>query len=278
LWREHRFSTFTVCSCLRSRTMALKYFSYPDLGDEDLEQALALEAEQALQMPSDDIALDWHVNPPEAGVSAGEGRAHAAGFMVAVPRAEVDRHLAILETAGVYPVVLDVACLAVCNLYLTLGGLEPQGGPTGIVHLSPRCADMALLSPDRHLYPSTFFARRSCWNEATDYLAKTIADEIKYYQFRVRRQPVERLILTGNAGVEDASVRPESESGPEPGTEASEESLLGKISKATGLTVTQWDPFRELRVRSRHLQGLMDAEPGFGPMLAVSLGLALRKN
>jgi hypothetical protein len=54
--------------------------------------------------------------------------------------------------------------------------------------------------------------------------------------------------------------------------------LLEEIHGATGVPVMQWDPVRELAVKSRRLQSALAAQPDLGPLLAVCLGLALRRN
>jgi Tfp pilus assembly PilM family ATPase len=274
LWRLQKLPTFTVCSCLRSRSIALKYFSYPDLAGEDLESAVSLEAEQALQLPVGDIAFDWHLNSRGEGAGQpGQGPA-AEGFLVAAPRADVDRHLAILDKAGVYPVIVDVACLAVCNLFVRVKGSGRPDEATGIVHLSPKSADMALVCGGR-LYPSTFFARRAGWTEGVDFLAKNIAEQLKYYEFRVGLKRVTQLVFTGcvsfpgsrDTGGADASSSP-----------TPEQCLVAEIQKATGVPASMWDPTQALAVKNDRLREALGGSGRIGPLLAVSLGLALREN
>ena len=271
LWKVNRFATYTVCSCLRNPSLTLKYFSYPRLSPEDLKATLLLEAEQTLQLPQDQVVIDWHINP--ANGDHGNSQSGIHGTLIAVPRESVERHVRLLHRASLYPVILDVGCMAACNLFLTMRGLENRDDVVGVVHLSAHTADIAILSWGSSVYPRTFFARQGPWEKAIDYLVENVIDELRYYQFKLRKPPVQRLILTGR--IPDSPP-----DGPALPTGTSTERLratpcLNDIRKATGLPVEVWNPLESVTLDgpfARHAK----EHAHLGPLMSVSMGLALR--
>jgi len=256
LWRENGFSTYTVCSCLRSRSAVLKYFKYPNLSEDELSSALRLEAEDALQLSLDKIVIDWHVNRRSADGEAGNGQRDTEGVLVAFPRSEVDRHLAVLQSAGLYPVVVDTACMAVSNLFFELGGRRNPDEVECLINLAKKFVDVAILFDDKCIYPRTIISRSAVWEEAVDYLIANLKDALKFYQFKLRQKPVQRLILCGRI--------------------PSKEDFLNKLQETVGLPVEIWDPLGDMAVR---LGGRSRAflEGGVNSLLVTSLGLALRR-
>jgi len=54
---------------------------------------------------------------------------------------------------------------------------------------------------------------------------------------------------------------------------------LGRVmTDRVGLPVEVWDPLSRLAIKGRRLRRRLERSPGLGPLLAASLGLALRRN
>ena len=98
LWKKIRMPTRTVCNGLYTRSLCLKYFKYPDLAPRELTSALQLEAEESLQLPPEQIALDWHLNRPKNDPYTQRGE-QLHGVLVAVAKKEVNRQLNLLKQA-----------------------------------------------------------------------------------------------------------------------------------------------------------------------------------
>ena len=137
----------------------------------------------------------------------------AEGLLVAAPRKDIDRHLALLEMAGLSPVIVDIGCMAVCNLFLALNGPARIPGAVCLLNLSTHTADMAVLMKDGWMYPHMLVSRSTAWEGSADYLCAHISDVLKYYHFKLRREPVQRLVLTvripqarGDAGCANTSL------------------------------------------------------------------------
>ena len=253
LWQIAGLYTYTVSTCLRSHSLVLRYFHYPNLLAHELESALWLECEETLQLPREEMAMHWHENRYTA--APGEGPDGREGVLVAAPRSDVTRQLSALEAAGLYPVVMDVACMAVGNLYQALRGTAQAAAPVCLVNLAGRSADILILFDGASIYPRSVFSPTGPWAQTVDYLVVNIHDVLKYYQFKLRRDPVTQVLLTGQV----------------PGDQAFQK----RIGEAVGVKVDVWDPLSEIQVkRSKAMQALGSAG---GPAMATSLGLALQR-
>ena len=258
LWATAGMPTSTVCVRVRSPALVLRYFRLTNLAEHEWASALWLKAEEALQMSRGDIAADWHLNRrPRAGQRAGAGDV-VEGLLVAAPRVDVDRTLDMLLLAGLYPVIVDVGCLAACNLVVALSPETVAAEPVCVVNLSRYAADIVVLFREGAVYPHTVSRRVSSWDESVPYLCENILDVLKYQEFKLHEDPVRRVLLTGRMPESDPSgVR---------------------IAEAIGVPVEKWDPLKHVSVRRRRLARVLDRELDLGPLLATSMGLALRRD
>lgn len=253
LWRSRAFGTMSVVSCFRSPSLTLKNFRHPNLSKTELAATLRLEAEEALRVPPQKIAMDWQITD---GPSVGAGQEKGDGILVAAPREEVERHLELLRMAGLYPVVLDVGVLAIGNLYTAIEELPPAAAPVCIANLGNRTADIAILYHDGFIYPRVVFSPAADWRTVADQLSGHIQDMMKYSEFKLRRDSVKRVMLCGSVP-EDGSFR-------------------RGVSEGVGLPCEVWNPIAKLAPGLRVNRLLSGKHAEMGPALATCLGLALR--
>ncbi len=256
VWRKFGIPVYTVCSCLRSQSLILKYFRYPKLSPQELRSAVRLEAEESLQLPLEELVVDVHVNRISGEEDGQTDEGGVEGVLVAVPRDAVERHVNILDMAGLYPVIVDAGALAVSNLFVQMKNRLVRGAVC-VVNLSTRSADIAILFERDCVYPRTVVSRSGGWEDAVDYLITNIKDGIKYYQFKLRNELVENVILTGQV----------------PKTEE----FLSRMRTEIGLPVELWDPMGEVAVAARkRARILRESGDSSGSLMTTCLGLALR--
>ena len=258
LWRQCKIPTTTVCSCMRSRAFAFHYFKYAKVSKEELASALWLQGEEMLQMPRKDIAIDWRLNRAEGNSRDPSGETATEGILFAAPLKAVEHHLEILEMAGLYPVILDVGSLAIGNLFLELrdGVVAPE--TLCLMNLSDHVADVVIFRNCEWIYPHTIVFRTATWEQSMAYLCESVNDVLKYYQYKLRQEPVTRLVITGRI--------------PAP------EQLPAILQKGTGLPTEIWNPLPWLKVGVSGLARQLASDPHVGPLLATSLGLAMRRD
>ncbi|MBL7075961.1 MAG: pilus assembly protein PilM [Kiritimatiellae bacterium] len=253
LWKDTHLSCFTVTSCLRSPALIVRHFRFPSLNDDELASALSLEAEEVLQLDPGEIAMDWHEDVVEATAGDSRGR---EGILVAVPQQELFRHRSILEAAGLVPVVVDVGCTALGNVYMGLRGDECKEHAVCLVNLAGRTADLAILFDGNAMYPRCIMDVGD--SEARDrHLADSLTDVLKYYEFKLRRDPVSDLVITGQA--------------------PDMERLCENVQRRVGLPVSIWDPCQDMPVTSSRVRRMLDNRPEHGRALTAAIGVAMRR-
>lgn len=255
LWKMTRMPTRTVCNGLHTRSLCLKYFKYPDLAPRELTSALRLEAEESLQLPPEEIALDWHLNRPKNDPYTQLGE-QLHGILVAVSKKEVNRQLNILKKANLMPVMTDVGCTSLCNLFLALRGDKVnQQRAACVVNLSRYNADISILYNDHYIYPRTIISRSAEWSSKVQYLIENISDALLYYHVKVDKTPVTQLVLTGFV--------------PE------DPNFVGQIHDTIGLPTEVWSPLKDENfvVPASLRSAKHDV---VSPLMTTSLGLGLR--
>lgn len=256
LWKKTRMPTRTVCSGLHTRSLCLKYFKYPDLAPRELTSALNLEAEESLQLPPEEIALDWHLNRPKNDPYTQLGE-QLHGVLVAVDKKEVNNQLSLLKRAGLFPVITDVGSTSLCNLFLALRGDKVnENNAICVVNLSRYNADISILYNDHYIYPRTIISRSSEWSSKVQYLIENISDALLYYHVKVDKTPVTQLVLTGFVPQE-----------PE---------FVAQVHDTIGLPTEVWSPLKDDNFVVAHSVKSSKDHDVISPLMTTSLGLGLR--
>lgn len=257
LWRDVGIPTTAVVASLRSAAMVLRYFRFPAMPISEVRCALRLQAEECLQIPSEQVVVDWHVNPERPSNGSGLGKT-VEGVFAAAPLKDVERSLSVLLAAGLDPIVLDVRAMAIANLHAALGE-KSDDETTCLVNLSPHSADIVILSKSGAIYPHTVFCRASTWADAPAFLGQNIRDVMKYSEFKLDWFPVKRVILMGEMPPADGG-------------------FLTQVQEGVKLPVGTWDPLKRLIVKAKRVKDFLSSGSIHAPMLMPSLGLALRRD
>ncbi|MEE9369733.1 MAG: pilus assembly protein PilM [Pontiella sp.] len=256
LWKKCKMPTKTVCAGLHSRSLCLKYFKYPDLSPMELTSALKLEAEESLQLPPEKIMLDWHLNRPKNDPYTQLGD-QLQGVLVAVAKDQVNRQMQLLKKAGLYPVVMDVGCTSLCNLFLALRGDRVNAdNAVCVVNLSRFNADISILYNEHFIYPRTIISRSSEWATKIQYLIENISDALLYYHVKVDKTPVTQLVLTGFVPQD-----------PE---------FMAQIHDTIGLPTDVWSPLKDENFLIASSVKSSKEYDVVTPLMTTSLGLGLR--
>lgn len=256
LWKKTRMPTRTVCAGLHTGSLCLKYFKYPDLAPRELTSALNLEAEESLQLPPEQIAMDWHLNRPKNDPYTQLGE-QLHGVLVAVSKKEVNLQLNLLKKAGLFPVITDVGSTSLCNLYLALRGEKVNNdNAVCVVNLSRYSADISILYNDHYIYPRKIISRSAEWSTKVQYLIENISDALLYYHVKVDKTPVTQLVLTGFV--------------PE------EKEFVAQVHDSIGLPTNVWSPLMDENFVVSHGVKSFSNRDVVSPLMTTTLGLGLR--
>jgi Tfp pilus assembly PilM family ATPase len=248
-WKKAKLPSRTVCTCLHSRALAIRPFSYKNLNLDELANALSLEAEEALQKHPGEISLDWHLAPTAPDESG--HRTELAGTLVAAPLKTVQRHLNLIKAAGLYSVSVETSCTALYRLYCFLTRNQAPE-PVCAVNLGERTADILMCS-NGNSYPRTIFSAGDGWEDNADYLVNNIQDALLYYDLKRKHAPVSKILLTGQIADPDA--------------------LTTRLQEETSLPVEIWDIISEMERSGADPQIRQTAGESYSAATALGLGL-----
>lgn len=255
VWRASAMPSYTVAVSIRSRSVVVRPFNYPSLRPEELTAALRLEAEESLQLPPEEVAVDWHLNDDRNALAKGSDVRPASGLLVAAPLKEVEQHRAILQMAGLYPVVMDLGATAVANLYQVMHREPKACEDVCVLNMTRQSADISILFEGHGLYARALHARGETWDTSLSTLIEGLQDALKYFVFKLRGQPVRRVVVTGRV--------------------PTQADFLQLVRAKLDVPVETWDPLAKIQgVPARVRQRLAAAQP---PPLAIGMGLSLRR-
>jgi Tfp pilus assembly PilM family ATPase len=178
------------------------------------------------------------------------------GVLVALPQADLAAHLEVLREADLYPIIVDIGCMAAGNLFLAARAGEGNDAPACVVSLTRQSADIALLFEGSGIYPRTVYSRTGQWSDSAAYLGGNVDDVLKYCQFKLRQPAVQEVVVTGQVPADEA--------------------FRAGLGEALSVPVNFWDPVVTAK-RSWRVTRLFEGRPEKGSALAASLGLALRR-
>lgn len=254
LWRSVGMPTQTVCSTLRSKSVIMRHFKMPDMPPEELTSALQLQAEEAVQIPANDLVVEWQVSPVQKGT---DQPGTMEGVFAAVPVRDVEQQLDLIKLAGLLPVIVDIPSMALANAYLCLRGEEANGYATLLVNMTSNEADLAILVPPGWIYPYTVYSRGSSWAESTTFLCESMRDLVRFSGFKLKQAPVRKVLLTGQV--------------------TAAESITATVGDEMGIPVEVWNPLQDAAKQSRRVRKQFRADQDKGGFMTTSIGLALRR-
>ena len=166
-----------------------------------------------------------------------------------------EEQIAIVQEAGLYPVIADVGCMALCNLYLAMQADQNRDKVVCLTNLLPDGADTCIMRGQQFAYPRPIYYRRSDGAQAREYLIVNMQDVLKYYQFKLRQDPIESVIFTGDLG---------------------DDAFLRQVEDAIQLPVSYWNPLDEVLDPVLLNRESIDGG-GLVSSLVTTLGMALRE-
>ncbi|MCU1461977.1 MAG: type pilus assembly protein PilM [Acidimicrobiales bacterium] len=279
LWSECRFRTRRVIVGLANQRVIVRQAEVPALPEEDLRLALRYQAGDLVPFPIDDALLDCRVLEP---VDVGEDEdPRVRILLVAAQRDMVLSMLGAVESAGLQPVLVDLAPFALLRTFdpdiASDGGAEAlvcigAGVTTVVVHEAgvPRFVRMLLvggastteaiaaeLQIGLDAAEELKRAGDARVDELVDRQLAALVDEVQgsldYYVAQVDTAALRRVVVTGGGSLLAG--------------------LAERLQATVGAPVEVGHPLLAARVGRTGVPEarLIDAEP----MLAVPIGLAL---
>jgi Tfp pilus assembly PilM family ATPase len=175
---------------------------------------------------------------------------------VAVPKSDVDEHVAVLTRATLFPISTSISCFALANLYKACMPSEGAEAVVCIAHFGQQSADIVILYDDAAVYPRSVYVHAGQSNDPVKYFTESIKDVLTYYRFKLHLPDVDRICLSGVA----------------------DESTRDMLDAALDVPVELWNPLEHIHGMSGRIsRQLADADMNVRAGIAVSMGLALER-
>ena len=270
---------------LSGHSVIIKKIQVPAMSQEELAESIQWEAEQYIPFDINDVRLDYMVlseAPP------GEGQMDV--LLVAVKRDKVNDYMSVVSQAGRTPALVDVDAFAVQNCYEVNYDLDPLK-VVALVNMGAAVTNINILARGQ-----TVFWRDISFggNQFTESLQREYNLAFDQAEALKRGQAVDRYTTADARPMLDAVsgemageiqktfdfFAATSAEGPVDelvvsGGCALTPNLLQILRERFGVPVELLDPFRRVQFRESDFDA--DWLRSVGPMLAVTVGLAIRK-
>lgn len=289
LLAAHKPTTRNVATSVSGHSVIIKKISLPVMSREELAQSIQWEAEQYIPFNIHDVNLDYQILPQQAGAEQ-EGSDQMGVLLVAAKKDLVEDYTALLREADLRPVVIDVDSFAVQNMYEANYESEPDelvatfNMGASVTNINVFRGGVSLFTRDIHFGGNQFNEEiqkdlNVSYQEAeklklgvsgrgaagaeiqpilehvTEALLNEIQRSLEFFAATSGEQRIHKVVLSGGC-----SCLP---------------GLGEKTEERLGIPVELADPFR--RVVADPHRWKPDDLRGIAPLMAVSVGLAIRR-
>jgi type IV pilus assembly protein PilM len=135
VFKRGKFRTKNVATAVAGQAVVVRYIPMPRMKDEELRQALRVEADRYVPFELDEVTLDCQAlrRKPRSGIE-GENSSNANAdqvnvLLVACRNQVLEEQVQLVTSQGLTPVVIDVDGFALANAW-ELCGLPEEGAAT----------------------------------------------------------------------------------------------------------------------------------------------------
>jgi type IV pilus assembly protein PilM len=178
LFSKKSFKTKRVVTAVSGRFVFVRYISMPVMTDEELVNAAKYELGKYIPVEVDEVL---HDSQKLEELAAQEGQEpEMRVLLVAAKRTFIDEHVAVLETAGLQPAVVDVDSFALGNAYELSGAINPQaiaqGKLVALVDIGASKTNINIMSDTVSYFTREFYKGG---DDFTDAISKKLSLEAK---------------------------------------------------------------------------------------------------
>ncbi|MEZ5290321.1 MAG: type IV pilus assembly protein PilM [Vicinamibacterales bacterium] len=285
LLQSPRFKAKDVVASLSGSSVIVKKISLPVMTDADLAESIHWEAEQYIPFDIQDVNLDYQILTPPA-----ERQGTMDVMLVAAKKDKIADYTGVVSAVGKSAVVVDVDAFALQNAF-EANYPEDHGKVVALVNAGASAININLVSGGTSLFTRDVGIGGNTFTEAVQ---KELGLPFDGAEDAKRGLPVEGVrhedvgpVL--QAVMENVLLEIERTFDFFKATAASDhidkvmvsggtslvEHFSGALRERLGTEVDRFDPFRNVPIDAAALNGSNAAD--LGPMCAVAVGLALRK-
>ena len=275
-----------VATSVSGHSVIIRKISLPVMSEAELEASIQWEAEQYIPFDISEVNIDFQILGPDA-----KDPSQMSVMLVAAKKDFVDDYTALFTEAGLEPVVMDIDCFAVENMFdYNYGFVDDE--VVALIDLGASATSVSVLRGDSSIFTrdiqtggnilseelqkrlgvSSEEAERAklgdrdiadvdpdsvdeILSDAIENLAQEVQRSLDFFAATASDDRISKVYLTGGLS-NSVKVR-----------ETLEERL--------GIAAERVDPFRNVSIKEKEFD--MEYLDAIGPMFSVAAGLAMRK-
>jgi type IV pilus assembly protein PilM len=286
LFLNKQFRAKNVAASLSGNSVIVKKITLPVMSEQELGESIYWEAEQYIPFDIQDVNLDYEVIDPGTGP---ESQGAMEVLLVAAKKDKIADYTGVIAQAGRTPVVVDVDAFALQNAYEANYGFE-GAGVVALLNAGASAININILSGGQSVFTRDVSMGGNAFTEAvqkelnlpfeaaedvkkglsvegvtyddarpvlramTDNVLLEVEKTFDFFKATAASDHIDRIVLSGGG--------------------SRVEGFVDALRERFDTSVEPFDPFRQVTFDAKKL-GVMPEE--MAPLLAVALGLALRR-
>jgi type IV pilus assembly protein PilM len=128
-FKRGRFRSKQVVTSVAGQSVVVRYVSMPRMSENELRQAVRLEADRYVPFELDDVVLDCQPlrrKSGRGGEEGGEGSETMGVLLVACRNQPLDEQAKLVQSQGLTPIAIDVDVFALANAWELCGPPDDQ--------------------------------------------------------------------------------------------------------------------------------------------------------
>jgi type IV pilus assembly protein PilM len=280
-----KLKTKNVATSISGHSVIIRKITLPIMTEEELDASIQWEAEQYIPFDINDVNIDFQIlgnddqDPSQMNV-----------MLVAAKKDFVDDHVAVFTESGMKPVVMDVDCFAVENMFEINYGGAPED-IVGLINIGAGGMNVNILKKGESVFTRDIQVGGNLINEelqkrlglngddaeslklggkvedvdpgeveavlsdASENLAQEVQRSLDFFSATSADEKVQKVYLTGGV--------------------SKSERILTALEDRLGIPIEVIDPFAAVAVSEK------DFDPEYvkavGPLMSVAAGLAMRR-
>jgi type IV pilus assembly protein PilM len=281
-----KVKTKRVATSISGHSVIIRKISLPVMTDAELESSIQWEAEQYIPFDISEVNIDFQILGPDA-----KDPAQMNVMLVAAKKDFVDDYTAVFTESGLEPVVMDIDCFAVENMFDYNYGFV-EGEVVALIDLGANATSVNVLKGETSVFTRDIQAGGNLLNEelqkrlgisseeaerakmgdlevadvdpasvdeilsdAIENLVQEVQRSLDFFSATTSEDRVSKIYLTGGVSGSDK--------------------VRSIIEDRLGINAERVDPFRNVTVNDKQFD--RDYLEAIGPMFSVAAGLAMRK-
>ncbi len=205
LFKDNNIRSKNVVTSMSGDDVIVRPVKLPYIPADELADVISYEAENYIPLAIDQVVLDYEVL---GEVEEGEGQKKISIVLVAAKEEVVDKHLRLIQAAGLNPLIIDVDCYALQNAFQDNNEVQPDE-TVAIINIGASVTNINILEGE-----TTFMSRDITMggNEFTKEIQREFnlsfsqAEELKRQQGRIMIES-DDISLSSLPSQDDRSLR-----------------------------------------------------------------------